>query len=386
MVGGIGLQSMRWALLAAANGKSVLLSNTLVAPNVPMGILSRSVSYHRARGYESSSNCRIQSSKGLEGASSSSRMVRNVVTQAVSEMRLRGVTDPESSAWELLAKACGLLNPKALRRAPESLVSFDEIAAFRILCKRRLEHEPVQYILGHWDWHNIEQLKVAHPTLIPRPETEELVEMVRESICQGAATQGSTRIRILDVGCGSGAIGLALLRALPEAVCTGIDPSPAAVELASYNAVHLGVNKRFNCILSSINDLSLVSSEEGKGWDLIISNPPYISTEDMASLPQDVACFEDWAALCGGKDGLEVVHDIIKRAPSLLRFSKLTGRLSPCSTFLGHEKHLWMEMDESHPAILEEELSKSDYVENFGWSRDISGRPRFVHMSFRPPL
>ncbi len=348
---------------------------------MPMGTLLRSVSYHRARNYEPYSNCRMHSSKGLEGTSSS-RMVRNVIAQAASEMRLRGVTDPESSAWELLAKVCGLLNPRALRRVPERLVSSDEIAAFRILCKRRLEHEPVQYILGHWDWHNIEQLKVAPPTLIPRPETEELVEMVRKSICQGT-TQGM-RIKILDVGCGSGAIGLALLRALPEAVCTGIDPSPAAVELASCNAVRLGVSNRFMCLLSNINDLSPSCSEDGKGWDLIISNPPYISTEDMSSLPSDVACYEDWAALCGGKDGLEVVHDIVKKAPSLLRFSKLTGRFSTCSTFLGQEKHLWMEVDESHPAILEEELSKEANVENFGWSRDLSGRPRFVHMGFRP--
>ncbi len=348
---------------------------------MPVGTLFRSVSYHRARGYESSSNCRMQSYKGLEWTSSS-RLVKNVVTQAASKMRLRGVTDPESSAWELLAKACGLLSPRALKRASERLVSSDEMAAFRILCKRRLEHEPVQYILGHWDWHNIEQLKVAPPTLIPRPETEELVEMVLESICQGT-TQG-TRISILDVGCGSGAIGLALLRALPEAVCTGIDPSPAAIELALCNAVRLGVSNRFKCLLSSINDLSSSCSEEGKGWDLIISNPPYISTEDMASLPPDVACFEEWAALCGGKDGLDVIRDIIKKVPSLLRFSKLTGRLSTCSTFLGQEKHLWMEVDESHPAILEEELSKHDNVINFGWSRDLSGSPRFVHMSFRP--
>ncbi len=373
---------MRWTPLAVASGKLIPLPNNLVVPYVPMGSLLRSVSYHRAQSNEPYSNFRsLHSSKCLEG-NSSSQMVRNVIAEATSEMRVRGVTDPESSAWELLAKACGLLNPRALKRVSERLVSSGEISAFRILCKRRLEHEPVQYILGHWDWHNIEQLKVTPPTLIPRPETEELVEMVLESIRQGT-TQGM-RIKILDVGCGSGAIGLALLRALPEAVCTGIDPSPAAIELASCNAARLDVDNRYTCLLSNINDLSPSCSDDGKGWDLIISNPPYISTDDMSSLPPDVACYEDWAALCGGKDGLEIVHDTIKKAPSLLRLSKLTGRFSASSTFLGQEKHLWMEVDESHPAILEEELSKEANVINFGWSRDLSEMPRFVHMGFRP--
>ncbi|CAM9444639.1 unnamed protein product, partial [Phaeothamnion confervicola] len=167
------------------------------------------------------------------------------------------VTDPRQSAEELLAKAAGFSSARDLLRAtprsePLRLAppQWDEFAR---LCRRRAQHEPVQYLVGEWDFHDV-VLSVEPPVLIPRPETEELIQMVLDWWPHARSTGGkpndddnreggggnpsllseqppSPRPFFLDVGAGTGAIGLALLNRLPNAACVAIDPNPVAVSL-----------------------------------------------------------------------------------------------------------------------------------------------------------
>ena len=135
------------------------------------------------------------------------------------------------------------------------------------------ERVPAQYILGDWDFHAL-TLAVRPPVLIPRPETEELVELVLGTHGAGGAERAAT---FLDVGCGSGAIGLALLRALPEARCVGVDVSAAAVDLARENAAALGLG----AVRGGAPRRHEHAAESTARVDVVVSNPPYIPAADM---------------------------------------------------------------------------------------------------------
>jgi len=262
-------------------------------------------------------------------------------------------------------------------------------------CMQRALRMPVQYILGNWDFYGFE-LQCRPPVLIPRPETEELVELILSSNILPKLPEKS---RILDIGIGTGALGLALMANHPGASCLGLDVSPEAVELATLNAANI-LSRRdssaaagssagvYECKLQSIQDY--VSSGEGAGlYDVIVSNPPYLSSGEMAALEPEVDRFEDRGALYGGADGLDLVKYIILNAATLL---KNDG-----------PGEVWMEVGVQHPEAIEawmrsieaeaeaeaealEELSSSLQsgkglrLKFLGGMNDFSGRPRFVRL------
>ena len=180
-----------------------------------------------------------------------------------------------------------------------------------------------------------------------RPETEELVDLVLD-------WWGSSPATFADVGCGSGCLGLALLNKLPEgSSCTAIDISEEAVALSTRNAEKLG--------LASVYDASLTSATELTGaFDFVVSNPPYIPSQDLQGLDAEVANFEDPRALDGGADGLVVARQLLERAPLVLR---------------GERKSVWLELDETGPAL----LSRSYVSESFV---DLAGKERFARVDF----
>ncbi len=192
-----------------------------------------------------------------------------------------------------------------LKTAPLSVLEATKFAGF---IERRQTGEPVAYILGTQEFWSLE-FKVTPDTLVPRPDTETLVEAVLNVLKK---TETGT---ILDLGTGSGCILLSLLSELDEFLGVGVDQSAAALEVAAYNAMKLGMKDRSGFVKSDW--FSDVSKSEG-GFTAIVSNPPYIPSGDISELMQDVRDFEPMSALDGGSDGLNPYHVIVSTAPEYL--------------------------------------------------------------------
>ncbi len=169
---------------------------------------------------------------------------------------------------------------------------------------RRRKGEPLQYILGSWDFFGLE-FKIDPRVLVPRPETEVLVEL---------AVKRFKGTHILDLGTGSGNIAVTLAKLLPKAQVVAVDISPKALTLAKQNAKQHGVAQRINFVHA---DMGKYCAKPGQPFDLVISNPPYVPTGDMTGLPIDVKQ-EPALALDGGPDGLNFYKIIIKYSPCLL--------------------------------------------------------------------
>jgi release factor glutamine methyltransferase len=178
---------------------------------------------------------------------------------------------------------------------------------YRALLQRRAAHEPVAYILGHKEFFSLD-FHVGPGVLVPRPETELLVEEVLAH-----AKEWGDAPSIVDVGTGSGAIAIALATHLPEATFIATDVSTEALARAFENAQAHAVNPRID-----FRNVSLLDGVEAE-QDCVVSNPPYIAEGDRASLPTDVVDYEPPEALFAGEDGLDVVRALIPEARSCLR-------------------------------------------------------------------
>jgi release factor glutamine methyltransferase len=179
-----------------------------------------------------------------------------------------------------------------------------ELAFFRERVGRRARREPLQYIVGRVEFWSL-PFVVNPAVLIPRPDTEILVEE--------ALKRASAEATVLDVGTGSGAIAIALAHELPAADVHGVDISPAALEVAAENARLNGVGGRVR-----LAEADLARLPEGP-FDLIVSNPPYIPSGELAALMPEVRDFEPSLALDGGGDGLDSYRLLARQAPSRLR-------------------------------------------------------------------
>lgn len=193
----------------------------------------------------------------------------------------------------------------------ERPLSPEEVENFRTLLKRRLQHEPLQYITQVTEFMSL-PFKVERGVLIPRPETEILVETILTAVRQNRAPDEA--IRVLDVGTGSGNIAVSLAKYLPEAHITAIDISAPALAQAARNAE---LNQVTSQITFQEADCSTFQPEQP--FDIVVSNPPYISASEYRELPPEVKHYEPSQALLGGDDGLHYYHLLARRVTGLLK-------------------------------------------------------------------
>lgn len=234
--------------------------------------------------------------------------IDDLYDDAVDRLSAAGSPTPDMDATILIEHATGLTTLDRLTR-PGHPVAHRQALAFETMLRRRLSFEPVHRIIGWREFYGL-PLSLNGDTLVPRPDTEALVDLVLPFVRETAKARGICRI--LDLGTGSGAIALALLKEVGNARATGTDIAPAALQMAHHNARAIGVAERFTPLASD-----WFAKVTGR-FDLIVSNPPYIPTGTISTLDTDVRDHDPHRALDGGADGLDAYGRIAARADVFL--------------------------------------------------------------------
>jgi release factor glutamine methyltransferase len=231
--------------------------------------------------------------------------VRRALAQS---FRHHGLSTPELDARLLVGHALGL-DHATLAADAARILSATEAAAIAALAARRRAREPVARIIGVKEFWELD-FKLNGATLVPRPETETVVEATL-ALLDRAQTR-CARLKIADLGTGSGALLLALLSELPLAHGIGTDMSGAALGCAHQNAAALGLADRATFVACDFG-----AALQGP-FDLVVSNPPYVRRDEIAALAPEVRVFDPWLALDGGADGLDAYRSIAATAKDLL--------------------------------------------------------------------
>jgi release factor glutamine methyltransferase len=271
-------------------------------------------------------------------------------------LKEKGIDSPRLSAEVLLAHQLKVDRVKLYLNFDQPLLQ-REIAAFRELIKRRLKREPIQYITGMQEFWSLNFVVNPH-VLIPRPETELLVEQI-VSLHREKRLPGDRSPKILDLGTGSGVLAIAVAQELESASVWASDVSADTLAIAELNAKRHGVEGRVKFILSDVwqgfDNLSL-------GFDAVVSNPPYIPSDHMDSLAPEVRDFEPRSALDGGEKGMHFIKGIIAEAPK----------------YLSVGGWLLLEMDPKQTTMAMELMERiNNYGEKFR-VKDYSGQYRVV--------
>ena len=231
-----------------------------------------------------------------------------LLAEGTRRLTLAGLDCARQDALRLMAQALGT-DRLSVYVEPQRAVDDRAAACFRALLERRAAHEPVQHILGFEEFRGL-RIAVTPDVLIPRPETEGLVERALELL---APQRGAV---VADIGTGSGAIACALAAARPDLEVLAVDQSLGALTVASDNVRALGLGSRVRLLAGDL--FGPLSSLSGS-LDMAVANPPYIPSGTIASLPAEVERFEPRLALDGGPDGMRVLRRIITEAPRFLR-------------------------------------------------------------------
>jgi release factor glutamine methyltransferase len=231
-----------------------------------------------------------------------------VLRRATADLRRAGIDQAGNDVRRLLAAVLGLSAAQVLSQ-PERRLSPEQVERLGRCIARRRNREPVSRILGEREFYG-RSFAISPATLDPRPDSETLIEAALER----ARREGwlAAPLRILDVGTGSGCLLLTLLCELPNAVGVGTDISEAALEVARDNARRLGVEHRAQWLMrNALEDI-------GDRFELLVSNPPYVRSEEIARLEPEVRCFDPRSSLDGGEDGLQVYRRIAAGIPSAI--------------------------------------------------------------------
>lgn len=228
-----------------------------------------------------------------------------------------GITNPKTSCELLLAHVLGIQRLD-LYLNHDRWIEVEEIERFNRLCARRAEHEPSQYILGETEFMSL-PFTVNKHVLIPRPETEHLVEKVR-SFC--ANTMFGETIHIVDIGSGAGNIAVSLAHYIPGARVTAVDISRDAVDVAGYNARRNGVEQK---ITFDVKDIFGMNAGDFSDVQVVVSNPPYVDQHSRHILDKDVISYEPHIALFAGDNNLRFFETIAVLSQSWLTRGGLIG-------------------------------------------------------------
>jgi len=219
-------------------------------------------------------------------------------------LKSKGIDSPRLEAEWLLSHALG--NRRIdLYLQYDRVLSKTESINFKSLLKQRLDHKPLQYITGEAEFMGL-SLNVNENVLIPRPETEQLVEKAIELLQNG----NKNLIKVLDVGTGSGNIAIAIAKYLPLATVTAIDVSESVIKLAKKNAERNGVGDRIKFLVFDLTSDGFPEDE----YDMVISNPPYISMSEMSDVQDEVKNWEPEVALTDYSDGVKLIEKVINLA------------------------------------------------------------------------
>ncbi|HWW75586.1 MAG TPA: peptide chain release factor N(5)-glutamine methyltransferase [Pyrinomonadaceae bacterium] len=226
-------------------------------------------------------------------------------------LRAAGLPEPRREANSLLMHATGRGQAFLITHSDEELTA-EQLLTFRNSVGRRAAGEPFQYIAGRQEFYGLE-FEVTPDVLIPRPETELLVETALELL------EPTEAPAFCDVGTGSGCIAVALLYERADARGLALDISPAALAVAARNAARHGVAGRLRLLVSDCFDALRAGEREGARFDLIASNPPYVAEDALDGLQREVREHEPRVALTPGGDGLSVIRRLVSEAPAFLK-------------------------------------------------------------------
>lgn len=274
---------------------------------------------------------------------------RRILDWTQQKLRETGSDSPRVEAEVLLAHAAGCQRIMLYTRLDDPTP--DNVrAVMRELVQRRMKSEPVAYLVGHREFFGIDFF-VTSDVLVPRPETETLVMNALDWL-----KAHPQRRDVLEIGVGSGCVSVTIAKQCDDASIVGVDVSSDALVVAQRNASRHGVEGRLTLLKGSC-----FQSVVGQRFDLIVSNPPYIRTDEMPGLDADVRMHEPRLALESGADGLDVVREIISQAP---------GYMTPAARLL-------MEIDPAQMRPVEKLLSDA------GWTaitaqRDANGDERVI--------
>ena len=236
------------------------------------------------------------------------RTVSALLGQGRAALEAAGIEAARREAEWLLAARLGV-DRFRLHLEPTRRLSASAAAAFLDLIERRAAREPLQYLIGWEEFHGV-RLALTPDVLVPRPETEGLVAWAIELLADRPQPV------VADLGTGSGAIACAVARAVPRAEVLAVEQSSGALAVASRNVRELGLSGRVRLLAGDL--FAPLGSLLGS-LDLVVSNPPYLPSAVIPSLPPEVSRHEPRAALDGGPDGLAVIRRLVQGAPAMLR-------------------------------------------------------------------
>jgi release factor glutamine methyltransferase len=262
----------------------------------------------------------------------------------------KGVETARLDAEYLLAHVMGV-GRLEMYLQHERPIEANELDRFRPLLRRRGKREPLQYILGRQGFRELD-LEVGPGVLVPRPETERLVEEIL------AWAEGHEELTFLDVGTGSGAIGLSLLAEGPFTRGVGSDASPSALEYARKNREAAGLESRLELRPGRLFEVV----RSGERFDVVVSNPPYVAESERAALEPEITEWEPAEGLFAGPDGLAVIRDIVSGARAVLTPGGL----------------LALEVGADQGDAVVQLVEGAGVYEEVAVRRDLSGRERIV--------
>ena len=236
--------------------------------------------------------------------------LKQALTSAIARLTTEQVPSPRMNAELLLMFTLGC-DRAYLHAHPERELTVDEKTRYDAALANRARGVPAQYITGHQEFWGVD-LIVTPAVLIPRPETEHVIETVLD--CVGRAPSPASPLRILDVGTGSGCIALSLAKELPQAEIHATDISAAALEVARANAARHKLESRIQ-----FREADLLAGFENNSFDFIVSNPPYVGESEQDQVQLEVRKFEPRNAVFAGPTGVEAIARLIPQAYSALK-------------------------------------------------------------------